>query len=258
MKHETWHTAITKVEPNRVQLRGYPIDQLMGRITYAQAVYLALRGELPNDATGLLIDAMLVSSVDHGVTPPSVLAALTVASSGADLSACLAAGILAISKWHGGAIEECMHMLSEGVKRQASEGITAQAAAEAILSDAKAKNRRLSGFGHRVHTHDPRTGRLFSLARDAKVAGPHVVLAEALALAFEKQGKPLPINVDGAMAAILCELGFDPQLANAFFIMSRVPGLVAHVYEERTRQKPMRQIDPGNYTYDGPDTRSLS
>jgi citrate synthase len=257
MKSEAWSTAITKIEPNSVQLRGYPIDLLMGRITYAQAVYLALKGDLPDEPTGRLIDAMLVSSVDHGVTPPSVLTALTVASTGADLSACVASGILAINKWHGGAIEECMRTLLEGVKRQEQEKLSPAAAAEAILADAKAKGKRLSGFGHRIHTHDPRTARLFTLAHEARVDGPHVKLAEALAQAFEKQGKPLPINVDGAMAAVLCELKFDPQLANAFFIMARVPGIVAHVYEERTRQKPMRQIDPANYTYDGPETRSL-
>ena len=255
---ETWSTAITKIEPNSVQLRGYPIDQLMGRVSYAQAVYLALKGELPDEATGRLIDAMLVSSVDHGVTPPSVLTALTVASTGADLSACVASGVLAISKWHGGAIEECMRTLLAAVARQKREGLSASATAELVLSDAKAKNLRLSGFGHRIHTHDPRTARLFALAREAGLAGPHVEMAQALAQSFEKQGKPLPINVDGAMAAVLCELGFDAQLANAFFIMARVPGIVAHVHEERTRQKPMRQIDPGHYTYDGPATRNLN
>ena len=62
--------------------------------------------------------------------------------------------------------------------------------------------------------------------------------------------------IDGAMA-VLCELDFDPQLANAFFIMARVPGIVAHVYEERTRQKPMRRIDPNAHTYDGPARRDL-
>ena len=105
MADNSWSTAVTRIEPNSVQLRGYPIDQLMGRVSYADAVYLALRGELPGVATGKLIDDMLVSSVDHGVTPPSVLTAITVASAGADLSACVASGILAINKWHGGAIE---------------------------------------------------------------------------------------------------------------------------------------------------------
>jgi len=257
MPGENWSTAVTNIQPNSVQLRGYPIDQLMGRVSYAQAVYLALKGELPDEATGLLIDAMLVSSVDHGVTPPSVLTALTVATTGADLSSCVASGILAISRWHGGAIEACMHTLREAVDQQKQSGDSAEATADAVLADAKASKKRISGYGHRIHTKDPRTVRLFELTEEAGKSGPYVTMSKALAAAFERQGKALPINVDGAMAAVLCELGFDPQLANAFFIMARVPGIVAHVYEERTRQKPMRKIDPNTWAYDGPDTRNV-
>lgn len=257
MPDEKWATAITKIEPNSVQLRGYPIDQLMGKVSYAQAVYLALKGELPEEAIGKLIDAMLVSSVDHGVTPPSVLTALTVASTGADLSSCVAAGVLAINKWHGGAIEACMRTLDEAVAMKKKSNKPAMEVAELILAAAKANGHRISGYGHRIHTKDPRTARLFDLAKKAGKSGPYVEMALALATAFEKGGKALPINVDGAMAAVLCELDFDPQLANAFFIMARVPGIVAHVFEERTRQKPMRKIDPNNYTYDGPPTRDL-
>ena len=80
-----WKTAITKIEPNKIFLRGYPLHELMGRITFSQAIYLALKGELPSEKVGRLIDAILVSSIDHGATPPSVLAARTVASTGADL-----------------------------------------------------------------------------------------------------------------------------------------------------------------------------
>ncbi len=256
MSDSTWASAITRIEPNSVQLRGYPIDQLMGRISYAEAVYLALRGELPDAATGKLIDAMLVSSVDHGVTPPSVLTALTVASTGADLSSCVASGVLAINRWHGGAIEACMHTLIEAVSKQQTGRSAAEVATETV-AQARAAKKKLSGFGHRVHTKDPRTARLFELAAGAGKSGAYVDMALALATAFEEQGKALPINVDGAMAAVLCELDFDPQLANAFFIMARVPGIVAHVYEERTRQKPMRRIDPNAHTYDGPARRDL-
>jgi len=257
MANEAWPTAITKIEPNKVQLRGYPIDQLMGRISYAQAVYLALKGELPDAATGKLIDAMLVSSVDHGVTPPSVLTALTVASTGADLSACVASGVLAISKWHGGAIEACMGTLLEAVAAQEELGKSTEDVAAMVVANAKESGKKISGYGHRIHTKDPRTARLFALAEEAGRHGNYVKMALAIADVFAQGGKALPINVDGAMAAVLCELDFDPQLANAFFIMARVPGIVAHVYEERTRQKPMRRIDPNNWTYDGPASREL-
>jgi citrate synthase len=118
MKEEIWKTAITKVEPNKLLLRGYRIDELIGNISFSQAVFLAINGELPSEKQAKMIDAMLVSSVDHGVTPPSCLSARTIASAGAPLNAALAGGILAISKHHGGAIEDCMKMIQGAVRRK--------------------------------------------------------------------------------------------------------------------------------------------
>jgi hypothetical protein len=112
-----WTTGITSIQPNEVRLRGYRIDELMGRVTFGQAVYLALKGELPSPEVGQLMDAMLVSSIDHGATPPSALAAHTVASTGATLNAGIAAGVLAINRFHGGAIEGCMRLLLDSIER---------------------------------------------------------------------------------------------------------------------------------------------
>jgi len=254
----SWKTAITKVEPNKLLLRGYRIDELTGRVPFSHMLYLAIKGELPPDNVGKLIDAMLVSSVDHGATPPSTLAAITVASTGAPLNAALASGVLAISEYHGGAIEKCMETLLEAARRVEERGESIQAVAERLVAEASARKERLSGFGHRYHTKDPRTGRLFELATEHGVAGKYVEMARAIEAVLEKQtGRALPINVDGAIAALLCELEFPPMLANSFFILARIPGLVAHVYEEKTRQRPMRQIHPTDHDYDGPQERSL-
>ena len=122
----------------------------------------------------------------------------------------------------------------------------------------KARGKKASGFGHRIHTKDPRTAKLFALAESLHLAGRHVAVARAVEAALAAQlGKPLPINVDGAIAALLCDLGIPPEIGNAFFIISRVPGLVAHVHEEKTRMKPMRKIDPEGFAYDGPGKRNL-
>ena len=110
----------------------------------------------------------------------------------------------------------------------------------------------MDGFGHRVHTNDPRTGRLFELAEAAGVMSQHCEAARAVEAAFEAGGKELPINVDGAMGAVLADLGFDPGLMNGIFMIARVPGLVAHVHEEKSRMRPMRRIDPMDHAYDGP------
>jgi len=253
-----WKTAITKVEPNKISLRGYRIDELMGKITFAQAAYLAIKGELPEEAAGRMIDAILVSSVDHGVTPPSVLSALTVASTGAPLNASLAAGVLSISRFHGGAIEACMKTLEEVIQVAEEKKCTLKDAASEVAQSYRESKKRISGFGHRIHTEDPRTIKLFSLAEELGYSGRFVEAAKELEQGIEGSiGKKLPINVDGAIAAVLCELDVPVELANGFFIMARLPGLLAHIHEEKTRQKPMRRINPLDYEYDGPPSRSI-
>jgi citrate synthase len=258
MPEEKWKTAITEVKPNRIALRGYPVDGLLGRISFSQAIYLVLKGELPSPEVGRLIDAIFVSSIDHGASPPSVLAARTVASTGGELNAAIAAGVLAISRFHGGAIEEGQRMFLEIAKRAAEPGADEEQAVRAVLDEMKARGQRASGYGHRLHTKDPRTGKLFALAEDLHLAGKHVRIARAVEKVLgEQMGKVLPINVDGAIAALLCDLGIPAEIGNAFFIISRVPGLVAHIHEEKTRMKAMRKIDPEDFEYDGPPERKM-
>jgi len=258
MAEGNWKTAITKIEPNMVAVRGYRIDELMGRISFGEMAYLILKGELPTPEVGKLVDAMLVSSVDHGATPPSALAARTVASGGAPLTTAIAGGIMTINRHHGGAIEECMRVLLSLVAFKREKGYDASTAAREKAAEFKAKGIRVSGYGHRIHSDDPRTRRLFELAAEAGVAGEYIEMGQALRQAIkETSGKDLPMNVDGAIGAVLCDLGFPPELGNGFFAISRTVGLTAQVYEEMTRERPMRRIDPVAHEYDGPPERSL-
>jgi citrate synthase len=255
---EKWPTAITEVKPNRIMARGYLIDELMGKVTFAQAIYLILKGELPTPNVGKLLDAIFVSSIDHGASPPSVLTARTVASTGAELNAAVGAGILAINRFHGGAVEEGQRLFLDIAKRADALGGDEAAAAKAALDEMKAKGKRASGYGHRLHTKDPRTAKLFSLADELGLAGRYVRIARLTETVLGGQsGKPLPINVDGAIAALLCDLDVPSEIGNAFFMIARVPGLVAHVHEEKTRMKPMRKVDPEDYIYDGPAERKI-
>ena len=130
-------------------------------------------------------------------------------------------------------------------------------AATAALAAMKEAGERMPGFGHRYHTKDPRTARLFELAREAGVDGVHMKAARAVEKSFADAKKALPINVDGAIGAILADLGMNPAAFNGIFMIARTPGLVAHVIEEQTREKPMRRIDPVNHGYDGPPPRSV-
>jgi len=249
-----WKTGITEVAPNKVAVRGHPVDELIGKITFSQAIYLVLKGEMPSPEVGRMIDAIFVSSVDHGASPPSVLAARTVASTGSELNASIAAGILAISRFHGGAIEEGMRLFYRIAALMPEKDLGMEDAVGSVLEEMRRDKKRASGFGHRLHTQDPRTARLFVLAAELGLSGLHVAISRAVEQALAEQlGKPLPINVDGAIAALLCDLDFPPEIGNAFFIIARTAGLTAHIHEEKTRMRPMRKIHPTDYAYDGPE-----
>src|SRR3954451_23744311 len=137
---DQWQSSLTAIAPNAIRIRGYPVDEIMGRLSFADAVYLLLMGELPTPAIGRMLNAVLVSSLDHGVTPPSTLAARNVATSGAPLKDCVAAGILAFGPHHGGDIESCMRFLDGGLmlmrggqsEREAADAIVEQCVAENI------------------------------------------------------------------------------------------------------------------------------
>ena len=256
---DKWFTSITDVAPNKIRLRGYPIEELIGRKSFAEVVWLALRGELPSEAEGKLLDAILVSSVDHGVTPPSTLAARAAASTGAPVNAALASGVLAVNCFHGGAVEGCMNALAEALAEMKEAGVSREEAAAAIVERYREAGRRVEGFGHRLHDDDPRAARLFALAEELGLAREGIPMARALEAALVNvTGKALPLNVDGAIAACLFDLGFEPYVANAFFILARMPGWLAHVLEERARERPMRRIEPSAWAYDGPGERHLT
>ncbi|RPJ76940.1 MAG: citryl-CoA lyase [Acidobacteria bacterium] len=255
-----WRTAITRIEPDSIAIRGYAVDEMMGRLSFAEAIFLILRGELPTPSMGKLFGAALVSSIDHGVTPPSTIAARNVATSGAPLRACVAAGVLGFGRYHGGDIETCMRFLDEALALVRAGG-TYPAAAQQVIDACFAENRKLPGFGHRIHTSDPRASRLLQMAHELELDGEHVrmvrTMERVLSGRTEVPGRPLPLNVDGAIAAVCSDMGFEPEVGNAMFIIARIPGLIAHATEERARQAPMRQIDPKDAQYDGPQPRRL-
>ena len=257
---DRWQSSLTEIAPNKILIRGYPVDEMMGRLGFAEAVYLLLMGELPTPAIGRMLNAVLVSSLDHGVMPPSTLAARNVATSGAPLKDCVAAGILAFGPHHGGDIESCMRFLDKGLSLVRG-GKTLQEAAETIVQECVAQHEVPPGFGHRFHTRDPRAARLFQMSLELELEGEHVRMLRALERALDavkdRFGRALPVNVDGAIAAISADLGFAYELGNAVFLISRLPGLIAHAHEERSRQAPMRQIDPKDHDYDGARQRRL-
>lgn len=255
-KRARWRTAITCIEPNKILVRGYPLDEMMGRLSFGEAIYLLLVGEVPSPAIGRLMEAILVSFIDHGATPPSSLAARNTATTGAPLRACVSAGVLGFGRYHGGDIETCMQFLDAGLDL-VRHGQSYQKAAEATVRRWRDAGEPLPGFGHRFHSRDPRAARLFQMALELEVEGAHVQMIRAVELVLAGAPDSLPVNIDGAIAAVCGDIGISADIANALFIISRVPGITAQAQEEIGRERPMRQIDPKEHIYDGPRERRL-
>jgi citrate synthase len=258
----TWTTALTSIEPNKILVRGYPIDELMARVSFGDAIYLLLTGDLPSPAISRLIDAMLVSFIDHGATPPPTLSARNAATTGASIRGAVAAGVLGFGRHYGGDIVACRQRLDEGLAIWRSGVPMAEAAAR--LADRLIETGDIPppGFGHRFHRTDPRATRLLQIAHELEVDHEYTQLLRGLELALSRHAeladRALPVNIDGAIAAVTADLGLPPEVADALLIISRVPGLAAHVLEEQRRERPMRVIDPKAHRYDGPSERRLN
>lgn len=242
---KAYRTSITTHQDGRIFVYGYDLLKLAGERTFSAAIYLILREKLPDKNSEKMLDALLTVSIDHGVEPPSVVAARNVYSGGSPVQAAVAAGVLTFGEFHGGAIEACMETLKKyqmlGVKR--------------LTDDFAKSGKRVSGFGHRLYSLDPRTERLVEIAKDLGFVGKYVKFARDLEKELSRGGKKLPLNIDGIWAALLLEMGFNSKVGKGFFIISRTPGLVAHVVEEALREKPFRRLTDAEVDYDGPRPR---
>ena len=255
---EPWRSAIANSDQTNLWIRGYDITALMQRTTFADVVFLLHQSKLPSPEERRLVDAILIAVADHGAGAPSCAAARLVASGNREsLSAAVAAGVLAIGDEHGGAGADCMEMIAAGMNLARSEDLSIEDSAARTFDDFRAAQKRLPGLGHRVHRErDPRTNILFGMARQSGLAGDGVAFMEALEKSAGNRGKVLPINIDGALAAILYDLGFSSALGKLLFIIGRVAGLTAEVAEEHSREKAMRIKIP--IIYDGPPPRALT
>ena len=252
---ETWRTAITNADGKRVIVRGHDLVSLMQHGTYADVVALLLGGHKPDEGERRLIDAILIGIADHGAGSPSAATARMAATGNRQApEAAIAAGILAIGDAHAGAGMACMAIISGALERAARESRTLADVARVTALDAHTAGRRLPGLGHRMYREDPRTTVLFAIAEQHGKAGQGVAFMRALESAVAETIKPLPINVDGAIAAVLHDLGYPAEAAKLIFIIGRTAGLAAHVMEEYTRERPMRVRIL--VVYDGPDAVS--
>jgi citrate synthase len=243
-----WRTGIVDARDGHIRIRGYDVPALMTGGTFTDTIFLLHQSRLPTGTERALLDAILSGVADHGSGAPSCATArLALSGNRQSVSAAVAAGILAVGDDHGGAGSGCMEMIAEGLARAKADSISLDETAQRLTTEARGAGRRLAGFGHRVHKTDPRTGILFEMARQGGVAGDGVAFVEAMERAIATIVKPLPINIDGALAAVLHDMGFTPVFGRLVFIIGRVAGLTAEVAEELAREKPMRITIPVEY-----------
>lgn len=253
----SWTTGVTDIADGEILVRGYPLQDLIGSVSFGEALFLLLGGELPVPAAARMMNAVLVASLDHGTTSPSALTARTVVSGGAPPQVAAAAGLLALSKYHGAAVEGSAFVLQRVMAAHA-EGVSIAAAAKSVVDENLAAGERVPGFGHRVHDSDPRVDRLFQIALDEGVDQRYVEAAQAVSVALEEaKGRRFPMNLDTAIAAVLLPY-LNPGQILGVFMASRFCGIYTQALEEQTRMKPMRRIEPSQWVYDGSPRRPVS
>ena len=250
-------TAISRVETDKIVTRGYNQRDLIEKIRYSDMIFLLLKGRLPSPEEGKMFNHVLVSFCDHGVTPPSTQTARLVASSGSPINSAVAGALLSFGHKHAGAIEKAMELYQSNISSlymtEDSDIDNKQIASLAIdiYNEYAVNGEKIPGFGHRYHKVDPRAEKLMELAIKEGFIGPHIKLALAVEdLICER--KHIRLNVDGANAAILSDLGFTPDLGLGVFIIGRVPGIIAHINEEKMDEDEFRKFcDLDDVIYQG-------
>jgi citrate synthase len=264
-----WATSLCRIEPGVIELRGHPVQELIGSTSLVSMIWLLLRGSPPSPRQASLLEAALVAGVDHGPQAPSIAAARMAATCGVGLNTAVATGVGMLGDVHGGAGEQCVQLLTEiRAAEQAGTGLAGPglagpelagpalagpelagpaqagtglpAAVDQVLARWQARSRYIPGFGHRFHPVDPRRAPLLALVSDAAadgvVTGDYLRAAVAVETALNRdrdQGRrPVPMNIDGATAVIYAELGFPAPLARGLFVLSRSIGILAHAWEE--------------------------
>lgn len=271
LARDWWRTSIIEMSPGVIRYRGYAIEDLIrARVGYAQMVWLMTRGELPAPAQADLLEAALMSAVDHGPQAPSIAIARMAATCGVGLQSAMASAINVLGDVHGGAGEQALAFFGRIAARIDAEAggdaalATDAAVAQELAAFRAAGGTRVPGFGHRFHPVDPRAAPLLRLAREAAGAGVtqgrFADIAEAVERALARPGRrAVPLNIDGATAVIYGDLGFPPALARGLFVLSRSVGILAHAWEQSQQTARNKGPLPREWlwAYDGPPARRL-
>lgn len=247
-----WRTSIIDMEPGRIDIRGRPIADLIGTLTFPQMIWLMVRGDVPDEGQARLFEAALVAAVDHGPQAPSIATARMSVTCGLDLNNAMASAVNLLGDVHGGAGEQAVELYHHVAGFDGD-------LATALDIWRKERGKIIPGFGHRFHKPvDPRAPRLMALVREAADAGlctgKFAEISDGIEAEISAQkGVALPMNIDGATAVIYAELGFEPPLARGLFCLSRSVGILAHAWEQMQQGGRNKGPTPPQYrwTYEG-------
>ena len=220
--------------PDRIVVRGHDLpNDLLGKIDLGGMAFLEIIGRRPTPQEAEVFNALLVTLVEHGMTPQAIATRMVSLAAPEALQAAVAAGLCGVGSVFAGGSEQVAKMLQEALKDKPT-ATDLEALAVAIVSDFTARKAPIPGLGHPVHKPiDPRTPVLFAIAERNGFRGRYVALFEAIQVeAARKLNRSLPINATGAIGAVLCELGFPWQICRGIAVISRAVGLVGHIAEE--------------------------
>jgi citrate synthase len=253
-----WKTALAYGDDDSVVIRGYSLGELVGKVSFAEAFLLLALGELPPPGHARTFEAMLVSVLDHGIVPSSIVTRY-LASSGTPIQAAVAGGILSFGDTYGGACQQLAERLVHHRLLIAQGAQTEDAAAQAIVRHFFERGEKVPGYGHALHPEgDPRVPRLYAIADNNGVTGDYSRLAQAVEAELGRVKKrPLPMNQDGALAALGLDMGLDWQIVRALAFIPRSAGLAVHAVEEMKRESGWRHVPNDEIDYDGPPLRPL-
>jgi len=231
-------SAIGATDPDHIWIAGRDVTDLMGSMTLTELAFLLLVGREPTSGERRITDAVLVSLADHGVTPSSLSTRLTYTGAPEAVQGAIAAGLLGAGSVFLGPAGDTAVYVADAVERfelrsDGDDSAFADAAAQ-LVAERRAAGGRMPGLGHPVHrAGDPRTARLYAIAQEEDLLGPHLRLLRAIEHAHEEAiGKFLPVNGAGAGGAALADVGLPPELVRGFVLIARTAGLVAHLAEE--------------------------
>jgi citrate synthase len=231
-------SAIATVDKHSVTVRGKDLCmQLIGEVGFTDYFYFLVTGQLPSADQRFFTDAVLVAIAEHGLVPNVQAARMTLAAAPDALQGAVAAGILGCGSVVLGTTEACGRLLSKLVTQAREAGQAFDEVARVALRELRATKRPVPGYGHPQHTGgDPRTDRLLGLAASRKVAGDHVKMLLTVAKIIpEIYGRELPINVSGAIPAVMLDVGFPVAALKGIPILARTAGLIGHLHEELQR-----------------------